>query len=109
MLGFIDRFLTLWIFLAIFLGLILGIIFPNIALFWNLFEYKSVNVVLTLCLILMMYPPLAKVDYAKLSKVFDSKKVILLSVGGKIKCRKRKIKCRIFATNYLSFNLKLKL
>lgn len=41
MLGFIDRFLTLWIFLAIFLGLILGIIFPNIALFWNLFEYKS--------------------------------------------------------------------
>ncbi|ENK9571838.1 arsenical-resistance protein, partial [Campylobacter jejuni] len=40
MLGFIDRFLTLWIFLAIFLGLILGIIFPNIALFWNLFEYK---------------------------------------------------------------------
>lgn len=80
MLGFIDRFLTLWIFLAIFLGLILGIIFPNIALFWNLFEYKSVNVVLTLCLILMMYPPLAKVDYAKLSKVFDSKKVILLSM-----------------------------
>ncbi|HGG0204426.1 TPA: arsenical-resistance protein, partial [Campylobacter coli] len=54
MLGFIDRFLTLWIFLAIFLGLILGIIFPNIALLWNLFEYKSVNVVLTLCLILMM-------------------------------------------------------
>lgn len=80
MLGFIDRFLTLWIFLAIFLGLILGIIFPNIALLWNLFEYKSVNVVLTLCLILMMYPPLAKVDYAKLSKVFDSKKVILLSM-----------------------------
>ncbi len=75
MLGFIDRFLTLWIFLAIFLGLILGIIFPNIALFWNLFEYKSVNVVLTLCLILMMYPPLAKVDYAKLSKVFVLKKL----------------------------------
>ncbi len=63
-----------------FLGLVLGIIFPNIALLWNLFEYKSVNVVLTLCLILMMYPPLAKVDYAKLSKVFDSKKVILLSM-----------------------------
>ncbi|EAJ8669812.1 hypothetical protein BSO35_01305 [Campylobacter jejuni] len=39
----------------------------------------------------------------------SGKSVLLQSVGGKIKCRKRKIKCRIFATNYLSFNLKLKL
>lgn len=46
-----------------------------------------------------------KFDY--LIKLSDIKKVIV--VGGKIKCRKRKIKCRIFATNYLSFNLKLKL
>ncbi|MCW1360777.1 ACR3 family arsenite efflux transporter [Campylobacter jejuni] len=80
MLGFIDRFLTLWIFLAIFAGLILGVIFPDIALFWNLFAYKEINVLLSLCLILMMYPPLAKVDYTKLSKVFDSKKIILLSM-----------------------------
>ncbi len=74
MLGFIDRFLTLWIFLAIF-GFNFRYHFPQYRFILNLFEYKSVNVVLTLCLILMMYPPLAKVDYAKLSKVFDSKKL----------------------------------
>lgn len=58
MLGFIDRFLTLWIFIAMALGLFLGFIFPNIANFWESFNYKQNNVLLMICLILMMYPRL---------------------------------------------------
>ncbi|AJC84558.1 ACR3 family arsenite efflux transporter [Campylobacter peloridis] len=80
MLGFIDRFLTLWIFIAMALGLFLGFIFPNIANFWESFNYKQNNVLLMICLILMMYPPLAKVEYKKIFKIFHSFKALILSL-----------------------------
>ncbi|MCH5336029.1 MAG: ACR3 family arsenite efflux transporter [Campylobacter sp.] len=78
----LDKFLTLWIFLAIFAGLVLGNIFPNIISFWALFEYKNLNLLLCFCLILMMYPPLAKVDYSKIFEFFKfkNKKVLFLSL-----------------------------
>lgn len=76
----LDKFLTLWIFLAIFAGLMLGNIFPNIISFWALFEYKNLNLLLCFCLILMMYPPLAKVDYSKILGLFKFTKVLFLSL-----------------------------
>lgn len=51
----------------------------------------------------------SKINHSDLQKLEEENKNLTHNVGGKIKCRKRKIKCRIFATNYLSFNLKLKL
>lgn len=80
MLSFIDRFLSLWIFLAIFIGLFLGIIFPNISDFWSLFEVNHLNLLLVFCLIVMMYPPLAKVQYSKMGVIFHSKKALFLSL-----------------------------
>lgn len=80
MLTIIDRFLSLWIFLAIFLGLMLGILCPNIQEFWGIFELNHLNLLLLVCLILMMYPPLAKVEYSKITKIFESKKTLALSL-----------------------------
>lgn len=80
MLGFFDKFLTLWIFLSIFIGLALGIIFPNISNFWSIFEYQSINILLMLCLIAMMYPPLAKIRYQQIFKIFKNKKSLLLAL-----------------------------
>ncbi len=79
-LKFLDRFLTLWIFLAMALGVGLGYFFPNI---YNLTDSLSVgttNIPLAIGLILMMYPPLAKVDYSLLPQVFKDKKVIGISL-----------------------------
>ncbi len=79
-LKFLDRFLTLWIFLAMIIGVALGYLFPNIK---NLFDQLSVgatNLPLAIGLILMMYPPLAKVDYSLLPKAFQDKKVMSLSL-----------------------------
>ena len=55
MLGIVDRFLSLWIFLAIFAGLAFGYFVPNVNNFWAIFEYNSLNMLLVFCLILMMY------------------------------------------------------
>lgn len=79
-LGFLDRYLTLWIFLAMFVGVSLGYIFPWITGFWGHFEVGSTNVPLALGLILMMFPPLAKVKYEELGKVFADKKILITSL-----------------------------
>jgi len=76
----LDRYLTLWIFLAIAIGVAIGVIFPGFSGFINSFSFGSVNILLAFGLILMMYPPLAKVDYSYLPKVFKEKRLISLSL-----------------------------
>jgi len=79
-LKFLDRFLTLWIFLAMFLGIGLGYLFPGISGFTNSLSVGTTNIPLAIGLIIMMYPPLAKVDYSLLPKAFKDKKVIGISL-----------------------------
>lgn len=79
-LKFLDRFLTLWIFLAMFLGVGLGYFFPSIAGFTDSLSVGTTNIPLAIGLILMMYPPLAKVDYSLLPKAFEDKKLMTLSL-----------------------------
>lgn len=75
-LKFLDRFLTLWIFLAMAVGLGLGYLFPNISDLTESLSAGTTNIPLAIGLILMMYPPLAKVDYSLLPIAFKDKKVI---------------------------------
>lgn len=79
-LSFLDRNLTLWIFIAMALGIAIGVYLPQASIALDHLSIGSVNIPIAIGLILMMYPPLAKVDYATLPQVFKDKRTLLLSL-----------------------------
>ncbi len=79
-LQFVDRYLTLWIFLAMGIGILLGTLTPNLIPFLNRLQVGTTSIPIALGLIFMMYPPLARVKYEELGKIFRNKKVLLLAM-----------------------------
>ena len=78
-LGFLDQYLTLWIFLAMIVGVSIGYFMPNSVVFINSFSSGTTNIPLAIGLILMMYPPLTKIDFSKMSELLKQPKLIATS------------------------------
>ena len=79
-LNFLDRYLTLWIFLAMLVGIGIGYFFPDTVKSYHQSNHGTTNIPLAIGLILMMFPPLAKVNYSKMGEVFQNKKILWTSL-----------------------------